>query len=91
MLVFLWLRRFFLGVFVCVSAVRRIVAPLAADEPLCFKSRLPSECRETITAQIGSLIHIVRSHYSPAIAVPFLATSNSAFYLAGKNTDLKAK
>lgn len=46
-----------LSLCVCVRAVRRIVAPLAADATLCFKSRLPTQCRATITAKITSLIH----------------------------------
>ncbi len=46
-------------VYVCVLAARRIVAPLASDESLCFKSRLPTQCRATITVWITSLIHAV--------------------------------
>lgn len=42
---------------VCVSAIRRVVAPLAADEALCFKSRLPTLRRATVTTQITSFIH----------------------------------
>lgn len=81
-------------VFLCVSAVRRIVAPLAADEALCFKSRLLTQCRATLTAQIASLIHsadVLISH-QPSLfhfwlpAIWLLFTSR-----AGKNTDPKAK
>ena len=56
-------------VFLCVWAVRRIVALLAADEALCFKSRLPTQCRATVTAQIASLIHTADA---PITHQPFL-------------------